>query len=137
VNGLKLIAFKGAGNSENLIEYSLKDRTAESGVNYYRVKQVDFDGNATNSNYVSVESNRVGATIFPNPVSRNETIRIFNVNLDDQISLVSSTGTLVYTVVADQNSMLINTAEFDLKQGMYFITIQNEAELSTNKIIIQ
>jgi len=128
---------QGAGNSENLIEYSLKDRTAEYGVNYYRVKQVDFDGNATNSNYVSVESNRVGATIFPNPVSRNETIRIFNVNLDDQISLVSSTGTLVYTVVADQNSMLINTAEFDLKQGMYFITIQNEAELSTNKIIIQ
>lgn len=33
-----------AGNSNELVEYSLVDAVAQSGVIYYRLKQVDFDG---------------------------------------------------------------------------------------------
>lgn len=128
---------KGAGNSESSIEYSLKDRTAESGVHYYRVKQVDFDGNSTNSDYVSIESERVGVSIAPNPASRDEIIRIYNVNLGDQVSLLSNTGSVIHSMVTDKRSILMNTAEFNLNQGMYFITIQSQTGLSTNKIIIQ
>ena len=44
----------GAGNSEAILNYQFIDRTPHTGINYYRLKQVDFDGSHEYSNVVYV-----------------------------------------------------------------------------------
>jgi Secretion system C-terminal sorting domain len=61
---------KGAGNSNAVNNYTFTDATPLSGVNYYRLKAVDFNGSATLSKVVSV--NFVGkggdkTAVYPNP----------------------------------------------------------------------
>jgi hypothetical protein len=46
---------EGAGNSDYEINYTLIDKNFDSGINYYRLKQTDFDGKETFSPIVSVD----------------------------------------------------------------------------------
>jgi hypothetical protein len=45
----------GAGNSNALLTYNLIDKNPESGISYYRLKQVDYDGKFTYSEWVPVK----------------------------------------------------------------------------------
>jgi hypothetical protein len=57
-NGVEFIPIgrvEGAGNSDYEINYFLIDKEFESGINYYRLKQTDYDGKETYSQIVSVD----------------------------------------------------------------------------------
>jgi len=45
----------GAGNAQTVRQYNLLDKTPGKGLNYYRIKQQDFDGNAAYSDLVSAK----------------------------------------------------------------------------------
>ena len=47
----------GAGNSTSILHYSLIDRSPIMGINYYRLKQVDFNGQFSYSQIISIEVN--------------------------------------------------------------------------------
>ncbi|MBK8054014.1 MAG: FAD-dependent oxidoreductase [Saprospiraceae bacterium] len=58
----------GDGNNNDTKHYEFKHSSPQLGINYYRVKQVDYDGNISFSNITSVnyiEDNEIN--IFPNP----------------------------------------------------------------------
>lgn len=77
------------GNSSQKINYSFTDNTAITGQNFYRLKQIDFDGKFEYSEVrVVVMSAEKSVTIFPNPASTTlyvrglsgqETITVFDV----------------------------------------------------------
>jgi hypothetical protein len=46
---------EGAGNSDYELNYTYIDKEYENGINYYRLKQTDFDGKETYSEIVSVD----------------------------------------------------------------------------------
>ena len=46
----------GAGNSSNVINYQYVDRTFEHIINYYRLKQTDFDGKYDYSDIISIDN---------------------------------------------------------------------------------
>lgn len=50
----------GAGNSTNLNEYSLNDYNFRNGINYYRLKQTDFDGKSKYSDLISIDNRQSG-----------------------------------------------------------------------------
>lgn len=52
----KIGIVNGAGNSNRLINYSLLDEEVENTINYYRLKQVDFNGSYTISNLISIDN---------------------------------------------------------------------------------
>ncbi len=62
------------GNSTALLSYSYSDTKPFTGNNYYRLKQIDFDGKATLSNVVLVKGSRGNelmlSAIYPNPTSK-------------------------------------------------------------------
>src|ERR1041385_9231891 len=61
---------KGAGNSTQELYYSLKDQSPVRGINYYRLKQTDFDGHFKYSEVCSVSAQPVnGIKVYPNPAS--------------------------------------------------------------------
>lgn len=51
---------KGAGNSTSQIDYSFRDFTYESGINYYRLSQIDFDGKS--EMFKTIAINNAGKT---------------------------------------------------------------------------
>ncbi|MCS7085665.1 MAG: T9SS type A sorting domain-containing protein, partial [Bacteroidia bacterium] len=62
---------EGAGNSTSMRNYTFDDRTAKPGVRYfYRLRQVDFDGNARYSNVATAvlpELIEFRVSVYPNP----------------------------------------------------------------------
>ena len=59
----------GAGNSETLLNYNFSDEQPRAGANYYRLKQVDFNGDFEYSDVRSVmmEVENGYFSVFPNP----------------------------------------------------------------------
>ena len=58
----------GAGDSKELISYEYADLLPYHGRNYYRLKQIDFDGKFEYSSVKSMVFD-YGSTLFPNPTT--------------------------------------------------------------------
>lgn len=117
--------------------YSYTDISPLPGCSYYRLKQVDKNGEYTYFSMVSVENNNFRFLVYPNPV-HNEPINIlFNGVLDGELSVMifNLQGEQVYYInkVYNQSGMQIN---YIFGPGLYNITvIYNNIERS-GKIIV-
>ena len=62
---------KGSGNTSDLTKYTFVDAQPINGINYYRLRQTDFDKKTTLSNILSVEMSRSNTqiAIYPNPTT--------------------------------------------------------------------
>ncbi|HEU5291961.1 MAG TPA: T9SS type A sorting domain-containing protein [Cyclobacteriaceae bacterium] len=63
----------GAGTTKVKTSYEEIDEKPYPGINYYRLKQTDFDGTFSYSKIVSAEVKKV-TTVYPNPVVDNWTV---------------------------------------------------------------
>jgi hypothetical protein len=97
----------GAGNSNQMLDYSLNDETPFMGISYYRLKQVDFNGNYTYSEMADVQFDaKQSVSIYPNPNDGNFVLA-YNLSIpikSGQLSLPNSqlvitdiTGRVVYS----------------------------------------
>jgi hypothetical protein len=66
------------GNSSISLSYNFQDKTAPAGTLYYRLKQVDLNGNFEYSDIKSVRNNltEISAKLYPNPVQNDLIINI-------------------------------------------------------------
>ena len=122
-----LEVIEGQGNSNLLQSYSFVDRKPVPGVNYYRLKQVDFDGTQTYSNIVSVKisTESVIASVIPNPVNDRAIVR-FGEKLPERtkLEILSSMGQVMGTYLVENTlSQEINLDKFE--KGIYFLRIKN------------
>ena len=60
---------EGAGNSSHALRYEAKDNNPHTGLNYYRLKQIDFDGTYSYSEIEVVEVVKGRVKVYPNPVA--------------------------------------------------------------------
>lgn len=119
----------GAGYSENIIQYSFTDNSAPFGLAFYRLKQVDFDGNFEYFNPISVEHKYEGNTlqIYPNPSENvlhilGENILKIDINI---YSLEGKNLTSLFSIVNSNNNHLqLNISK--LPQGIYMLTYRGE-----------
>ncbi|MFK8005034.1 MAG: PKD domain-containing protein [Saprospiraceae bacterium] len=117
----------GQGNSNQFQSYSFVDKNPVPGVNYYRLKQVDFDGTQTYSNIVSakISSESVIASVIPNPVNDRAIVR-FGEKLPERskLQILSSMGQVLATYLVENTlSQEINLDRFE--KGIYFLRIKN------------
>jgi hypothetical protein len=117
-----------AGNSNQLISYSYSDKTM--GLSYYRLNQIDLDGVV--KHYGPISSNcSTGSyfTTFPNPSGLSFSILINDENLlgECNVVIVDEMGKSVIVKMVDVKSgiNLITMDAYDLKPGVYFISISN------------
>ena len=116
----------GAGNSNQEISYSYNDYSPYTGITYYHLKQIDFDGKYTFSNMVPVEFNSSGmVSIFPNPNEGNFTLSYnfsSKINAQDNASLqiFDITGRMVYSysLTALKGNEIIDASL--LNNGIYY-----------------
>lgn len=92
--------YSSIGKVEGLPPYSLVDPHPAIGTNYYRIKQVDIDGQFTYSKVNTVYFNpaRLSLTIYPNPAEEYITLR-FKAEQTENIAIQVSdlSGKIVYT----------------------------------------
>ncbi|MBX2896414.1 MAG: hypothetical protein KF763_13275 [Cyclobacteriaceae bacterium] len=65
----------GNGTKNSTSTYRFVDTNPLAGINYYRLKQTDYDGTVSYSNIVAVNMNAEW-TVYPNPANRHEPVTI-------------------------------------------------------------
>lgn len=131
----------GQGTSNTLIEYEYLDKEAYEGITYYRLRQVDINGDLKYSDPIVV--NRIiiddfSYSIVPNPTGEDEaTLFINNKTLANLLIVVyDESGKLMQTT----NPCIVNSCVLKLdfssyQNGIYFITIKKDDKLYQNKIV--
>lgn len=122
----------GAGNSTEQINYNFLHERANVGINYYRLKQTDFDGKLTYSmiRAVDLNSNPTNDTfvIYPNPGINQITIQSSPEELA-QITIYDGSGKAIIDLQptgSEANKRTIDVS--DLAAGIYFVKTQNHYE---------
>lgn len=111
---------KGAGTSYENNDYSFVDKHPIQGVNLYRLKQVDIDGNYEYSPIQSSywDTPEFDVQIYPNPT--NDKIHIAGVvNADMKIVSLSTGKVVINKKVTDEVSLS------ELPSGIYYIELSN------------
>ncbi len=134
---------KGQGSFYDLNTYQFLHEFPASGINYYRLKQIDYDGSFEYSDVESVQfpvgfhSNRKQLTVSPNPVS----VGFFNLSFlnDDfetgELSIYNSMGRLVQSQTIWDLNTEIQTEE--LVKGVYLVSLEINGQRFFEQIIVQ
>ena len=134
INGIdfqKIGQVQGAGTSYSIHLYDFLHTSPAQGLNYYRLKQVDFDGKFEYSRVLNIDYQLkdIDYRIFPNPAS--DYITIENALADEVVQIFSSNGQLVKSIQIPNIQCQIPV--HDLPKGTYFIKIGT----TVKRIIIQ
>ncbi len=130
---------EGRGTSNELNEYIFLDRLPFLGDNYYRLKQVDVDGQFEYSKNINIRNVNeiVTIDISPNPSPGIVKVAVTNRSREKiQVTIFDSVGNVVWA-----SKVLTNLEfwerEFHLEQKeMYFATVKVGKEVVTEKILI-
>jgi hypothetical protein len=135
VNFEQLAIVMGAGTSTDRHDYSFVDNNPNKGYNYYRVKNVDFDGTTSESPVIAISYNSAEQlSIYPNPLAKGEQLNISSTENFERISLFNAYGQLVYTTNSNNTPIQLPN---DLPAGFYTISIDFESGSFVRKIIIE
>lgn len=146
-NDWEMIGFvAGNGTTTHLNEYSFYDNNLSSGKNFYRLKQIDFDGSFSYSDIVEVGSEPISFSLdqnFPNPFNPATTIRY-------QIPKECTVDLKIYDILGNEVAAIINneyreagtySIEFDthqlnLSSSIYFYQMKAGNFVETKKLML-
>ncbi|MCR9173138.1 MAG: T9SS type A sorting domain-containing protein [bacterium] len=134
---IEISEVQGAGSTSEAQYYSSLDPSASSGVHYYKVRQVDYNGEYSDSDPVSVELKTADLHVYPNPISANERVNISGIDKGATILLTTTSGTVLEQFEAQDSSMSIDLNTINLRDGIYLITVVNEGDKKTQKLVVQ
>jgi hypothetical protein len=126
----------GAGTTDERQEYSFVDDTPFQGFNYYRLRQVDYDGTINYSKIVTVEFEQINnddISIYPNPTTDALTIK-FPENWEGEtvISVLNGLGQVVKVI----NEPTQTFSVIDLPTGIYNLQVTNGRQ-SVSKFFVK
>lgn len=122
---------KGNGTTHNVSRYTFTDFSPNSGTEYYRLKQLDFDGAFEYSPIVYAKQKEPAVELSPNPFSG-----VLVINSESVIThaeIFDITGRIKSSAAFNSNNAHIYTDE--LGSGVYFIKIYSGDTSITKRII--
>ncbi len=89
---------KAAGKSETSVNYTFTDAKAVKGVNYYRLREVDSDGNSKIFDMTTCDLLKIRneVSIYPNPNDGNYNLVLGSSDLYQTLEVSNSLGEVVY-----------------------------------------
>ncbi len=120
---------KAGGNSVRLINYETIDQNPDNQLNYYRLKQIDYNGQYAYSDIVSVDADNTKAfvsRIFPNPTSANIGFDFYTpVNGDLNYEITDYTGRVLVSEIhsVESGRSTLTTLMNELPTGIYFLKV--------------
>jgi hypothetical protein len=125
------------GNSTTTLNYKTYDLNPYDGINYYRLKQTDYNGHYKYTPVAEVNfAERSFVSVFPNPASNSVYI---NVSADYDNASLKFLDALGREVLAQNiSSSYTNTINTSgLTSGMYYLIIGNGNGVNKTKVTIQ
>lgn len=142
VNFISLNKISGQGTTQKITEYSWLDQTAPQGIVYYRLKQVDFNGDFEYSNIMLVLplaeiGGDIVVTAFPNPVTEELNID-FSAEAPQQmdITFVDLLGNEVKKIVIEKGRQSAKLDVRGLKKGYYFLIIRTSDIQKSQRVLV-
>ncbi len=120
---------EGMGNSNAINRYAFN--VYENRATYFRLKQIDFDGQSNYSEIISVKGIDDEIQFSPNPFS--DKIQISTKQEINLIEVIDMTGKVVISQIPEANQFSLNTTE--LLSGIYFVKIYNNEAVVLKRII--
>lgn len=130
---------EGAASSEEVQFYSQKDEQPAEGFNYYRLKQIDMNGNSTWSEVVRVYYESSGEPmlkVMPNPASEVLSVKFRQMEDGGIITLRDLNGKIVDSHEVSAHGQ----TTFDvsrLRQGIYLVQAQWPENVASAKVLIR
>jgi len=137
VNWTGIGQVQGAGTSAEPTAYQFTDRQPMPGINYYRLRQVDFDGSATLLPIASVDFGKATDKVmfYPNPVRDNLIITGLP-NDRVSITITDAIGREVRTLHGVEAGGANYKLDMSgLVNGAYMISIYGSTHFSSAKVI--
>ncbi len=125
----------GKGTTTEYSNYNFTDtRMTTDGVQYYRLKQTDFDGRFEYLKTVSLNCKtdfKGGIFAYPNPT--NGEFNVFGVEKGDNIQVFDAVGTLLWSGEAE--SKVVHIDVNSNRDGVYFIHVISNNQVEILKVI--
>ena len=118
----------GNGNSTQQLNYEFDDKTPLHGINYYRLKQTDFNGHFQYSEIVAVNNKtEMKISLATSMVPGNLTL-YFSIANNGIVTITDIRGKTINSILLDpeENELHIDLSKF--AKGIYFISITDGEE---------
>jgi hypothetical protein len=125
-----------AGNSSDILQYSLTDPSIGVGVTYYRLVQYDLDGTAHYSEVRAVSREGIASVqVIPNPNNGLFVILLDNSgDVQSRVSIVNSIGQIVFDAGESSDpSRNIDISHF--ASGVYYLQISTDENIIVKKVV--
>lgn len=130
---------KAAGNSKELKYYQAIDRYPLAGLNYYRLKSVDFDGTTSYSQWVAInlEVTQITLDVYPNPANELVQVNIKGAKSGKtQVFVINALGQIATKAsVTGEQALTIPTAK--LAPGVYTLKILHQQQIYYKQLIVK
>ncbi|MEM6641855.1 MAG: T9SS type A sorting domain-containing protein [Bacteroidota bacterium] len=137
---------KGNGTTNQVMSYTFIHNDPFLGANYYRLRQVDFDGKSevheTILRFNDLVRAGIEAFVYPNPATSSD-LKIRLVSGDNntvvRVKIVNITGQVFFEKQYTGALYLDEKVEIDqeMSSGIYFVEVQQGANLERQKLIIK
>jgi hypothetical protein len=131
---------KGAGNSTTLNNYAVRDPRPWEGINFYRLRQIDFDGRETTTQLVSARFTPGGppVTVSPNPVKDLCLVSYFaseNTRVSMRLLDVEGRTAMSRTVNHSESSSYDQVLDLSaVEPGVYFLQVVTNDGVYTTRL---
>jgi hypothetical protein len=134
-----LTRVKGNGNSTTINAYVYTDHFPFTGNNYYRLKQVDYDGKEHIDTHIMINfagNGEIIQKIYPNPFNQELTILVSTPVLqgETELKLFNPLGAeIISNPVFENEKIILNTSS--LSKGVYILKITSQGKTEIRKVI--
>lgn len=129
-NFLEIARIKGKGTTDETQHYAYFDPNPLAGINYYRLRQVDFDGTTDYSKVVAVTLDKGELmSIFPNPAKDRINIQTSLTLLPQEVYLLDALGRRVAVNLQGSPGWYEINLPVELPAGNYWLRLQDRAQI--------
>ncbi len=142
-NGIKFEKIgrvSAAGNSNSQHNYTFTDISPLQGVNYYRLKQYDYNGSFVYSNVITLKNatNAFEVMVYPNPASDFIAVQVTELLKNNaQVTVSNMKGQVVMQQTIYQGSTICFLETATLYEGVYTISVINGNSKQSFKVSIK
>jgi hypothetical protein len=134
---------KGAGNSNQKLEYRFVDENAASGTIYYRLKQYDNDGDVEGFGMIKTDCGKFteqsSVFYYPNPFTENLSLEISNIAARKaHVVIYDILGTEVASWTLNSDDIQNKTYQLNpgnLPKGIYYVEFNSDTYSGTTKLV--